>query len=515
MKAISFAFLGVLALALSSCGSGNTLPHISIQPSKPAQGARVIGTLQLGENGSSISAQGSVIDEKNGAVGVQYVGKTVNDNLTTGTRYIDYSYRIQNNTNQAWTNTTCVGHYANGSSLANTWYRNVKNAARELITDPTIIRSISESRPTFNNGSNIVFLDAESGYQIVTPTESSQVQQDALAVGMIQSQDIVLSMGYRLIGENQPWVIQPGEWGKLSFASQTPIRDAATTPLIFGNRCVLFQQATTRVTRAPSETTASAVARANAVGATELMLTGTDTDMAPTPLKTLRNFHPAQWMLQAEDLTEELKTQGKQEMQKWFNQDDSKVVGYTYAQSTFDQNVSFEGFERNYFKVKGFVERIKSNEDPNYIIREYLDKNKMQLYDKEYDMESGEKYANVYKDSSSVAIKDMYEQMCGDPSTDDKYKCRYQLWGIEGSGNNLSISSLKPTVQPPLEGSFRQKRSGWIGVKAAEYAKQWGRRFNPQFDHAADDCTNFISQALLAGGWIQQSGIFLDPDLST
>ncbi|MCI0639296.1 MAG: amidase domain-containing protein [Gemmataceae bacterium] len=36
---------------------------------------------------------------------------------------------------------------------------------------------------------------------------------------------------------------------------------------------------------------------------------------------------------------------------------------------------------------------------------------------------------------------------------------------------------------------------------AAEYARRWAKSHNPRFGRAAHDSTNFVSQALLAGGW--------------
>jgi hypothetical protein len=39
------------------------------------------------------------------------------------------------------------------------------------------------------------------------------------------------------------------------------------------------------------------------------------------------------------------------------------------------------------------------------------------------------------------------------------------------------------------------------GGAAASYAKKWAKSVNPDFPRFSPDCTNFVSQALLAGGW--------------
>jgi len=42
--------------------------------------------------------------------------------------------------------------------------------------------------------------------------------------------------------------------------------------------------------------------------------------------------------------------------------------------------------------------------------------------------------------------------------------------------------------------------------KAANYIKQWFARFNPKYVEEGQDCTNFVSQALLDGGWRMVGG---------
>ena len=49
-------------------------------------------------------------------------------------------------------------------------------------------------------------------------------------------------------------------------------------------------------------------------------------------------------------------------------------------------------------------------------------------------------------------------------------------------------------------------------AKAVAYARRWASSPNPAYDEADNDCTNFVSQALLAGGWTQVSRTSDDSD---
>ena len=47
-------------------------------------------------------------------------------------------------------------------------------------------------------------------------------------------------------------------------------------------------------------------------------------------------------------------------------------------------------------------------------------------------------------------------------------------------------------------------------ITAARYALQWARGTNPDYGRFDNDCTNFVSQALFAGGWTMVGGSFFD-----
>ncbi|MCO7176885.1 amidase domain-containing protein [Sporolactobacillus kofuensis] len=58
------------------------------------------------------------------------------------------------------------------------------------------------------------------------------------------------------------------------------------------------------------------------------------------------------------------------------------------------------------------------------------------------------------------------------------------------------ISSRETAYEPPLSSRSRK----YDRLKAVRYADLWWNRRNPQYPMVLDDCTNFISQCLHAGG---------------
>jgi hypothetical protein len=45
---------------------------------------------------------------------------------------------------------------------------------------------------------------------------------------------------------------------------------------------------------------------------------------------------------------------------------------------------------------------------------------------------------------------------------------------------------------------------------AVAYARRWAQSANPQYPPFGEDCTNFVSQAMLAGGWTMVGGDWFD-----
>jgi outer membrane protein OmpA-like peptidoglycan-associated protein len=65
-----------------------------------------------------------------------------------------------------------------------------------------------------------------------------------------------------------------------------------------------------------------------------------------------------------------------------------------------------------------------------------------------------------------------------------------------------SPSPVRPSP-PPSASSFSHSA-------AAAYARRWALSTNPSYGRLSDDCTNFVSQTMLAGGWTMVGGSFFD-----
>jgi len=61
-------------------------------------------------------------------------------------------------------------------------------------------------------------------------------------------------------------------------------------------------------------------------------------------------------------------------------------------------------------------------------------------------------------------------------------------------------------VTRPLRIGRRDALQLYSGTAAAAYAKKWALSTNPAYPRFSNDCTNFVSQAVEAGGWTMTSG---------
>ncbi|MFI9722169.1 amidase domain-containing protein [Streptomyces sp. NPDC052396] len=138
-----------------------------------------------------------------------------------------------------------------------------------------------------------------------------------------------------------------------------------------------------------------------------------------------------------------------------------------------------------------------------------------------------------------------YKKIHGDEPAGTGFKARHQVsftatghgkWELTGikSADDGAVAvnapavpkvparqSLGPTpAAKPADTSWpdrlipkRQTRSGYNYAAMAAYAEKYWRNYNPayrQFNEEGGDCTNFISQALKAGGWKPVSGAAAD-----
>jgi hypothetical protein len=300
MKVVSFAFLGVLALALSSCGAGigSSVPTITTQPvGNHSTKTEVLGRVQISEDGTiqkletiqkpSLSAQAAYPDN---AVTMTKIDSYGYNDVSTNTRYSYSTFTVTNNTTEVLHNFGLYTFNQAPYGVGGTAFKSLKDASDQFITDPQAAQAIQAIQPlSFTTGTAQILTDKIS-YQGLTPTEAFQIDQGSRATVppvLVDPKSRVLEWGYSIRNAAGSADLQPGETGYMTFAVKRPV--SIKNFVWTGVFATLPQN---RVTRAPGETTASAVARANAVGATELMLTGTDTDTAPTPLVGKRVKYP-------------------------------------------------------------------------------------------------------------------------------------------------------------------------------------------------------------------------------
>ncbi len=84
---------------------------------------------------------------------------------------------------------------------------------------------------------------------------------------------------------------------------------------------------------------------------------------------------------------------------------------------------------------------------------------------------------------------------------------RYEREAEENSERYLSSGQAAQRHQGQIGKSKNsQTLQMYSGSAAATYAKTWALSTNPSYPRMANDCTNFVSQAMIAGGWTQRIG---------
>ncbi|MCA6091212.1 amidase domain-containing protein [Streptomyces sp. SCA3-4] len=131
-----------------------------------------------------------------------------------------------------------------------------------------------------------------------------------------------------------------------------------------------------------------------------------------------------------------------------------------------------------------------------------------------------------------------YKRVRGDEPTTTGFKARHELtfsaakggkWeltGIQSADQGLrAVNAPAPKVAAadagstpsaaraattwPVKAVPKKQTSGYNYAAMAAYAEKYWRNYNPEyrkFNSAGGDCTNFISQALKAGGWKPEAG---------
>lgn len=100
------------------------------------------------------------------------------------------------------------------------------------------------------------------------------------------------------------------------------------------------------------------------------------------------------------------------------------------------------------------------------------------------------------------------EQGAGQPQGSDSVQ---GLSGAEQPASRDGALAPVPTYLPVTTSSKPVPAAPFDHGKAAAYARQWASSPNPAYPPFADtDCTDFVSQAMLTGGWTMIGGSYFD-----
>jgi len=211
------------------------------------------------------------------------------DDPSTQRRYGSMTYEIKNLSSSDLNNFTLYAANNPPSDIGGTAYHSVTDVNNASITDPAVIRTL---RPENGLPVNATSLQTDPMYadlQAFTPAEAGTILNAAKTAGVAGASETVLEYGWvaRIEGGTSH-VIPPNGLGQVTIAYSFPISsNIKNTRLSFE----VALDAPVRITRGYGETTASAVNRAQAAGASQVALIGTDTDTA-AGYTTLRLKYP-------------------------------------------------------------------------------------------------------------------------------------------------------------------------------------------------------------------------------
>lgn len=177
---------------------------------------------------------------------------------------------MTNNSGAAINNLTLValeqtGNLAGAIKTASSFNGASVNAATAALARPTHGMTTSGVNVVVNTSNNEF-----ASFQAITPTEASSIQADAnfAAQGLSGT---VLEYGFVATNGNSRTIPNAGT-GNVTFAYRFPTPLSAAGAYSFVATFVVTSEAAVRVSRSPEESTASADARATALGATEKYL---------------------------------------------------------------------------------------------------------------------------------------------------------------------------------------------------------------------------------------------------
>ncbi|MBP3041711.1 amidase domain-containing protein [Bacillaceae bacterium Marseille-Q3522] len=119
-----------------------------------------------------------------------------------------------------------------------------------------------------------------------------------------------------------------------------------------------------------------------------------------------------------------------------------------------------------------------------------------------------EKGNSSWKLVSQKLLDDSGPAPINEPTGKTKEEMNYALSKFFSNNDNndtvlRELNNFKTTDKIDIQGTFNHGA-------ARDYAKRYWNNYNPSYRVFGNDCTNFISQAMRAGGWLDVSGFYRD-----
>lgn|GEM_PF-374358 len=264
-----FVIWSTLALTLGACSN---LVSSSREGSRQLLGKLTLGLEPSGESSQSLKSQA-----------ILPVGSLTFSQLTyssldvSGVRYLSATYKIVNNTDTPYPNVSLFAYTNSSDGTAGTAFGTVRSSTGATLIDAGILQRILPSNG-FTVGAQQVQTDPnKADFQVFKAAESSAVQTASTP----EAGETVLEYGFvaRSADLSSRTIPAKGE-GRVTVGWRVPISDAAGTPYRFQMRFIVSSEGVNRVTRGREESSGQAAARAQSLGASELLLVGPDDETA-------------------------------------------------------------------------------------------------------------------------------------------------------------------------------------------------------------------------------------------
>jgi Domain of unknown function (DUF1996) len=286
--------LSMLTLAVSGCGSSRQVvssPSIPTVPSPIAHPtASILGAIELtmdangqGElktQSARLSVQAVLPD--NAISFKRLYGGSLDDD-STGLRHLFVTFEITNQSSTPFQNLTLTAYSQAGTAVGGTAFKGITNFGGGMIGDVIIGRVIKPEHSMVRTATGLKVDPNAADFQAITSSEAAALQTAALSSGVISAGSEVLEYGF--VARNTTGgrtIAANGGKGQITIALTLPKRsDINEVPFRFDATWLLSDEAITRVTRGPGETTAEVVSRAGVLGGNvEVMFLGGDSDVA-------------------------------------------------------------------------------------------------------------------------------------------------------------------------------------------------------------------------------------------